>query len=139
MKKESAKKGRKFFKAYFILAIIFALVGLLDSFISLGYSHVPILWQIFTGLFALAILVLSVIALVIFTKNKFKKITLVIPIYYLAVTILSFLVGVVFGFVLVSQGRPIGELSIPSIFIPLGIIASLFELIFSTYIFLKFK
>lgn len=133
----------KFFKIYFILVIIYAIIGLLDSLVFSGMKEtigqISILWQVIVMIVVFAIFVLSIIALVIFIKNKFAKITLVIPIYYLVTTVLIFLYGMIWGVVLAVQGDLINEQPISPVLLVIGIISSLFELIFSVYILSKFR
>lgn len=132
-----------FFKFYYILVIIYAIIGLLDSLVFSGtketFGQISILWQVIVMIFVFAIFVLSIIALFIFIKNKFAKITLVIPIYYLVSTVLLFFYGIIWGVVSAVQGDLINEQLIPPGLLVIGIISSLFELIFSVYVLSKFK
>lgn len=137
------EKDNIFFKTYFVLVIVYAIIGLLDSFVFSGmketFGQISIIWIIIVSLFELAIFILGIVALVIFIKNKFSKITLVIPIYHLIAAVLIFIYGIAWGVLSAVEGNPIPEQLIPPGMIAIGTISSLFELIFSIYILSKFK
>ena len=137
------KKESKFFKPYYLLVIVYAIIGLLDSLVFSGmketFGQVSILWTVLVGIYAFAIFVLSIIALVLFIKNKLAKITIVIPIYHLVSAVLIFFYGIIWGVVSAVQGNPINEQLIPPGLIVIGVVSSLFELIFSIYVLSKFK
>ncbi|MFP4403155.1 MAG: hypothetical protein ACLFPJ_02280 [Candidatus Woesearchaeota archaeon] len=137
------EKNNKFFKIYFILVLVYAIIGLLDSFVFSGmketFGQISTIWMIIGSLFGLIKFILSIIALIIFIKKKFSKITLVIPIYHLVATVLLFIYGFAWGILSAVQGNSINEQLIPPGMIAIGIISSLFELIFSIYILSKFK
>lgn len=136
-------KSTKFFKTYFILVIAGAIIGLLDSLLFTGakatIDQVPIAWLAFSGIFAFGIFILSIIALYISIKNKLAKITLVIPIFYLAITVIVFVYGMVSGVTSAVQGSVPTEQLIPPALLTIGILSSSFELLFSVYVLSKFK
>ena len=137
------KKESKFFKPYYLLVIVYAIIGLLDSLVFSGmketFGQVSILWKVIVGIYAFAIFVLSIIALVLFIKNKLAKIILVIPIYHLVSAVLILFYGIIWGVVSAVQGNPINEQLIPPGLIAMGVVSSLFELIFSIYVLSKYK
>jgi hypothetical protein len=131
----------KFFKIYFILVIIYSIIGLSNSIFSgmiETYGQMPNLLMILASIFSFLIFILSIVALVIFIKNKFAKITLVIPIYELVTAILMGIWGVVIGVLSVVQANPIDNQSIPLVMIIVGFLTSLFELVFSAYVLKKY-
>lgn len=136
------EKGNTFFKVYFILAIVYAILGLLDSLVFSGMKTVgqisPI-WSIIVTLSQFAMFILSIIALVIFIKNKFAKITFVIPIYHLIFIVVINIFGIAWVVISALQGNPVNEISTPPGTVAIGTISSLFELLFSIYILIKFK
>ncbi len=137
------ENNSKFFKTYFILMIIWAIIGLIDSLFITGgketYGQINIVYALFIGTLEFAILVLSVISIVIFVKNKFSKISLVLPIYHIVAAILIFVYGVLWGLTSAIQGNQIANQSVTPELIVIGVILSLFELIFSGYVLNKFK
>jgi len=142
--KNMDEKNSKFFKIYYILVIVYAFIGLFDTFLYGGketFKQVEIsgLYSLLIGLFEFAIFVLSIVALVLFIKNKFSKITLVIPIYHIVMAIFVFVYAIIWGIINVMQSTPISEQLIPPGLIAIGIISSLFELFFSGYVLYKFK
>lgn len=133
----------KFFKHYFIVMIIWAILGLIDSFFISGtketFGQINITYTLFIGLLDFAIVILSLIAIIIFIQNKFSKISLVLPIYDIVGTILYVLYGVILGLLSSIQGRPLADQFISPELITISIISSLFELVFSIYILNRFK
>lgn len=139
-----AERESKFFKIYFILMIVYAILGLLDALVFTGAKEtagqISNLYLLFIGiLIPLGIFILSIVALTIFIRSKFAKITLVIPIYHIIATILIVGYGIVWGIVMVMQGVEASGQLIPPGLVLIGIISSLFELIFSSYILYKFR
>lgn len=137
------EKNSKFFKTYFILMIIWAVIGLIDSFFITGsketFGQINMVYTLLLWLFVFAILVLSIIALVLFIKNKFSKISLVLPIYHIVAVILIIVYGIIWGVTSAILGNPITNQAVTSLLIGIGIISSLFELVFSGYILNKFR
>ncbi|MBS3072326.1 hypothetical protein J4477_00650 [Candidatus Pacearchaeota archaeon] len=137
------EKSSRFFKTYFILVIFYAIIGILDSLFLSGmketFGQISILWMVFVSLFEFAIFILSIIALVVFIKNKLPKVTLIMPIYHLITAVLILIYGFAWGILSAVQGNPIAGQLIPPGMIAIGVISSLFELIFSIYILSKFK
>ena len=137
------EKSSRFFKTYFILVIFYAIIGILDSLFLSGmketFGQISILWMVFVSLFEFVIFILSIIALVVFIKNKLPKVTLIMPIYHLITAVLILIYGFAWGILSAVQGNPIAGQLIPPGMIAIGVISSLFELIFSIYILSKFK
>jgi len=137
------EKSSRFFKTYFILVIFYAIIGILDSLFLSGmketFGQISILWMVFVSLFEFTIFILSIIALVVFIKNKLPKVTLIMPIYHLITAVLILIYGFAWGILSAVQGNPIAGQLIPPGMIAIGVISSLFELIFSIYILSKFK
>jgi hypothetical protein len=100
------------YRWFFILAIIYAILKIAESFI----VTIPVLGQIFGIILfpiSLAWLILSIILLVKFIMIKLSGVYLVLPIYYIADFILSFMVGIVVGVSAMASGvsDPIGGAS----------------------------
>ncbi|MCA9459594.1 MAG: hypothetical protein KC550_03530 [Nanoarchaeota archaeon] len=130
-----------FFKTYYILMIIFAIIGLTDSFLTYFAKSLVeyIIWSVITSLLSLGVFILSIIAVIKFTKNQFSKITLVIPIFHIAYPVFLLIIGIIWGIMSVASGNLINPQTIPVWLILIGIVSSLFELVFSGYILNKFK
>ena len=131
------KKG-EYFKVYYIFAIVYAIVGLIDSLVWIFTQKtgldIPIL-KVMLPLFSLVIFAMSIAALVLFSTHKFAKITLVMPIYHLASAVFMIVIGVTFGIVSGINGAIV----VPPGLAIWGIVSSLFELVFSLYVLLKFQ
>ncbi|MEK6825850.1 MAG: hypothetical protein AABY00_03625 [Nanoarchaeota archaeon] len=84
--------------------------------------------SILVNLYTIAIMIWSIVAWAIFVKNKVPKKTLVLPIYYLAMTLLTIIL-VVYS---ISAGQEIDTLSWGWMVVSLA--SSLFEAIYSSYI-----
>ncbi|MBI4450436.1 hypothetical protein HY642_00545 [Candidatus Woesearchaeota archaeon] len=135
-------KNSKFFKAYFVLMVLWAVIGLIDSFFTgskTTVGQVSTVYALFIGLFEFAVLALSVVAIYLFIKNKFSKLALALPIYHVATAILLVVYGFIWGVTSAVQGNPITDMSITPGLIAYGVISSLFELVFSSYILYRFR
>ncbi|UCD20660.1 MAG: hypothetical protein JSW08_02705, partial [archaeon] len=96
-------KPDSFFKVYFILIIILAIMSIVDvlflsgtiQFSSLGYHKGIIVWMIILGFFYLAMFILSIVALVNFTKKKHSWFVFTVPIILLADFIISIVITLV--------------------------------------------
>ncbi len=134
----------KFFKTYFILVIFSAILWLSETiyfaFTEASVHDVPWIWSILGSLFSFAMFVLSIVALILFIRNKFAKITFVIPIFLIVVLVIVFVWGFIKGIVAAIQGIPADQIVILTpAYIIFIILASLFKLSFSIYSLLKFK
>ncbi len=71
------KKKSRFLRNYYILAVLFAIIGLLDSTLfsdAFGViSKSSYFWMGFVMIFNFIILVLSIIAIIIFIREKLPK------------------------------------------------------------------
>lgn len=132
-----------FLKIFFILTAVFAIIGLLDSTVALDdidtLGKVPLFWTFFVTLFSLGIIILSIIAIVKFSKLENKKILLIMPIYQIAGFAIAFGIGFYMGFMGVMNGIPTEELTIPASLVVIGIISSIIEFIFSIYMLYRFR
>lgn len=132
-----------FFKVYCGLFIINAIIGLAEGFLitSTGRSlgEISMLYLLVTGTIWAVILIMSVVAIFLFSKYKFSKITLVLPIYFLVITTLVFLYGMVWGLISSLQGISVTEQLTPPGLAVVSIISSLFELAFSVYLLYRYK
>lgn len=92
-------KRQKLYRWFFICAIIYAAYKAVMSF----FLVIPIVGQIlsfFLFPIPLAWLAFSIAILVLFIKDKFPKVYLVLPIYYITGFVLSFMFGVIYGMVI---------------------------------------
>ena len=137
------RRGHRFFKIYFILAIIFAIIGILEYLFYFGteliFGEINIIWSSIMFLFNFGMVLLSIYALINFIENKFAKITLVIPIYHIITIISIFLFFFAWGIIMGMQGVPAAEQTVSSSLLTVQILGSSFELIFSIYILYKFR
>ena len=135
------ERNSKFFKIYFILAIIFAIVGLFSSFFhnfeTWGQTIGVDIY--FISIYSIAIFILSIVAVYSFWQNKFSKITLIIPIYYIVIFILTFVYGLMVGFLTYYLGILLSEIPVPPESNIISLFTSLFELFFSMYVLNKFR
>ncbi|MBW2987336.1 hypothetical protein KY336_02185 [Candidatus Woesearchaeota archaeon] len=104
-KTKPAENKSKFLKAYFIVVIIYAILGLLNIVLLpqlLRVGATPIFYlmmisNVILTLFNVAVIILSIIAIVLFLIYKFKRITLVVPIFYLVYSLFSIFLGMLLG------------------------------------------
>ncbi|MEM4641312.1 MAG: hypothetical protein QXW65_02230 [Candidatus Pacearchaeota archaeon] len=141
--KTQDEKPGVFFKAYFIILIIFSVLGIIDALFVSGrvnifslyerpaFSFLIIAWVFFMLLFELAFLVLSIIAVFKFINKKIY-LALTAPILHFASLILFASFGL-FRIAFTPEGfiRPI--ISISSAFV------NIFLLVFSIFILIKYK
>lgn len=137
------EKQNTLFKTYYILAIIYSLFGIIDATLFRAItipSIMKIIWVILVGILSTVVFVMSIVVLIFFIKDKLPKITLVVPIFHLIAVPLLFIIGMIWGVMLVMQGitDPTAIVT-PMWLIGFGIITSLFELGFSIYVLQKFK
>ena len=136
------EKYGKFFKKYYILMIVYAVFGLISGYVSYSdstFGDVVVWWAYLGSLITLGVVVLSVIAIFNFRKNKLSNITLIIPIYHIVLAVATFIYGIILGIGAIISGINPDNIVIPSWFTLSAIISSLFELVFSVYILNKFK
>ncbi|MBI2548858.1 hypothetical protein HYW21_05905 [Candidatus Woesearchaeota archaeon] len=137
------EKESLFFKIYYFLAIINAIIGLADAFTLMTtkktLNDLSLLYIFVTGTLGTALLIMSVIALIMVFRYKFSKITLVLPIYYLVIYFGVFLYGFLWGAISSLQGISAAEQLIPPGLIAVQIISSVFELVFCIYLLYKYR
>ncbi len=132
-----------FLKTYYIIALIWSLIGLIDSFFITGrlenfLSNSYIIYSYFLSIFFFAFFVFSIIVIFNFRKKKLSKVVYVLPIYHIVFPILSIFVSIAIGIYIGITGKVDVDLY-QSIASPIGIVSSLFELVFSMYILKKFS
>jgi hypothetical protein len=133
MKKSSNNNRLGSVRAFYFAALVYAIFAILAT----GYLK----WReglkgiditLVSALLNLAfftILIWSIVSCAVFAKNKSPKKTLVLPIYYLATTIITFIV--IFISIL-STGKEVNALSWG--WVVVSIISSLFEAVYASYI-----
>ncbi len=122
---------KKSYKWFFISAIIYAILKIGESFIVtipvMSQKLAPILIPI-----SLAWLILSIVLLVKFIRNKLPWTYLVLPIYYIADFILSFILAIIVGISAILNGIT-DPLSGASWIIYITTIGAIFEIGYSIF------
>ncbi len=122
---------QKFLRTYLIIAILYALLGVLDSILQLIKYVTPM----YTGLLSFMtflFFLFNIVALVVLYKSNQERITLVLPVYHLALFLFFFLFGIVTASLAIKENLFFGI----AIF---GLISSLAELGFGYYVLRKFR
>lgn len=120
---------QKFLRTYLIIAILYALLGVLDSILQLTKYVTPMYTSLLSFLTFLFFL-FNIVALVVLYKSYQEKITLALPVYHLALFLLFFLFGLATASLAIKENLFFGM----AIF---GLISSLAELGFSYYLMKK--
>jgi|SRR3989338_9354023 len=132
----------RFLKVYFIILIIYAIFGLLDSIVFSGskenFGQMGVMYNILIAMFIFSVFILSIVALIIFAVKKYPKVIIFMPIYQIAAKIIIFGGGIVWGIILFIKGADIVGQPIPSIVVIIGVLTSLFELIYCSYVLYKY-
>ena len=122
----------RFLGIYLLAVIIFGILGLIDSLLSIFrftssffYTFIFLIVNTFFFFF-------NLFMLLHFIRNKIEKITCVLPIYHLSIYLLFFIVGVSLGMAGLFAAW-ITPLAI------IGILTSLFELTFGFYLLRRFE
>ena len=135
------RKG--FLKAFFIVIICSGIAGLIEYFFFAGKGDLtaagPILWNVLTSIIGIGVFVLSIIAIVIFAKDKFPKITLVMPITELGVGLIVFLYGFIVGLRVGLSGGTDADIIFHPFIFTFALIFSFFEVVFASFMLTKFK
>lgn len=126
------KVMNRFLGIYLLTAIIFGMLGLTDSLLSIFrftssffYDFIFLIVNTFFFFFNLFILIH-------FIRYKIEKITWILPIYHLSLYLLFFVVGIYMG-----MAGLFADWIIPLAII--GIVTSLFELAFGFYLLRRFE
>jgi hypothetical protein len=125
------EKRMRFLRLYLIVAIIFALLGLLDSILTLT-GTLSTAYTYFISILAVAFFIFNIVAVVKFLRNKLENIVLILPIYNIAMYIIFFAIGIHATYALTRE----------SIFFYsaiVGLVTSLAELVFAGYLLRRFK
>jgi hypothetical protein len=131
-KENQVKRPGTFFYAYYIITIIYAVYILLHSAIYLLFGQTfNLLLLPFDLVWIVAILILSIFALVMFIRHRLPKITLVVPIYHITMIGLVILLSVSLVIIAIMEEMPPPD--VPGL-IFVDIFTSLFELGFSLYV-----
>ena len=135
------EKSVKFFKIYYILMIIYAIMGFIDGYLSYVNSTFGdlLIWSYSFSFIVFGVFVLSIIAIFNFRKNGLSRTTFIIPIYHIVFQTIIVIYAIFLAINSIASGIDYTNIVIPSWFTLVAIISSLFELIFSIYILLKFR
>lgn len=131
---------KEFMRAYFIVMICYGIIGLLNHFLFNGNSMEaasPMWWNVIGSIAGIGVFVLSIIAIVVSVKDKFPKITLVMPIAELGVTFVMFIYGFVLGIKLVLSGGAEADIIFHPFMFTFALLFSIFELLFSSFVLTK--
>jgi len=140
-KKKFLEKDSKFFKAYFIVMIIYAALGIFSLFsfrflwriMPTTYIHLTL--SFITGLLYYAVIILSIIALIMFIVHRFRKGTLVLPIYVLVFAVFFF----IFNLLLSTIFFMLVPILASYMLIGIPFVSYAFMLAYSIYMLVKFK
>ena len=140
-KKQMLEKNSKFFKAYFIVMVVYAALGVFSmfSYRFMGLLRTPgmyiqITLYALTGIIFYAIIILSIIALIMFIVHRFRKGTLVMPIYVLAYAIFFFIFSFVSMFLYM-----ISPMFGTYMLMGIPLVSYVFMLAYSIYMLVKFR
>jgi hypothetical protein len=137
------EKKSVFFRIYFILMIISSLVRLFDIIFMIGkqsaYTNVGIEYNLVVGTFEYGIMILSIIAIIVFIKRNFSRVSLVLPVYHIGGAIGIFVYQTLFELISIIRGIAIQDMGVPPGLIEIGVLSYLFELIFAIYIVDRYK
>lgn len=141
------RKNLRFLKIFYWIVLGGLLFRSIESFILNTCNNLIIAGTLTLNSFILSLpylfvsldiflIILSICAIVIFTKNKLPKITLVYPIYDVTIVALSFLTLIIWR---ISSSSWILPDSVSSIMHPIGLILTVCEGVFIVYILYKFR
>lgn len=126
------EKKRGFIKAYLIIALIFGVVGLIDT--SLTFLKLDsLIYASIMGMIVILFFLFNLLSLFLLIRYQAEGIYFILPIYHLllysALFALSFLVSIVESLANFSW----------SVFIAIGYLTALFEISFSLYLLKRIK
>ena len=126
------EKKLGFFKIYLIIALAFGVIGLSDSLLSL-FQISSTIYEIVVGILAFLFFFFNIFALVHIMQDKLEKITWILPLYHLLSAILFTFVGIILSLKgLLTNGVLLS-------FGIIGILTSVFEVLFSLYLLKRFE
>ena len=121
----------KFLQVYLYLALAFGLLGLLDSIFTVS-NFMPPLYVMSILAVSVLFFIFNIITIPLFMHQRVPRLAFVLPIYHVVSFMLFFGLGVAL-FVFNMAGKPMWVWAMISV----GIMASLFEIIFSLYLLRK--
>ena len=121
----------RFFKNYLYIALLFGILGLTDTILSVLLSSTNQIYAYIIGAAAFLFFFFNLAAIVIFKYSRAERIAYILPVYHLISYLFFFMVGLV----LLLAGQTPEWLRL--FLIILGIIASIFEIGFSFYLLKK--
>lgn len=124
------EQKRGFLKVYLILAIILAVVSIIDGILTWLKFENRIYGFILLAVAGLFFL-FNIVAIPIFHHQRLKKIAYVLPIYYIVSYIIFFGVGVYLFF------RPYQPFWLNPVVMVINYLMALFEIVFSVYLWRK--
>lgn len=132
----------RLFWSYYITLLVLGIFGIFDAIYGMtleSMGQIPALYQAFAMIVEVGVLVFSIIALIIFIKDRYSKITWVLPIFHIVTTLLFFVYGFVWGIIIAIQGIPLENAPFPPASLVISITTNLFMIGFSGYIINRFK
>ena len=126
------EKKLKFLRIYLILTLVFGVIGLSDSILSL-LKISSLTYSIILGTLAFVFFFFNIFALVHIMQEKLEKITWVLPTYHILTTILFTILGII-----LSLAGLLNQIAI-FLLIIIGLLSSIFEIGFSVYLLKRFK
>ena len=126
------EKKLKFLRIYLILTLVFGVIGLSDSILSL-LKISSLTYSIILGTLSFVFFFFNIFALVHIMQEKLEKITWVLPTYHILTTILFTILGII-----LSLAGLLNQIAI-FLLIIIGLLSSIFEIGFSVYLLKRFK
>lgn len=120
-----------FLKTYLYIALLFGIIGLADTLLSVLLSFTSLVYTYLISAAAFLFFFFNLAAIIIFKYSRAEKVAYVLPIYHLSSYLAFFMVGLV----LLAVGQTPEWLRL--LLIVIGLIASLFEIGFSFYLLKK--
>jgi len=130
------EKKSKLLKIFLIISFVLILTAIIN-FLSNYFLNSPFLYigLRLDGFIRISMLIFSIYCLIQFHKQKLSKLTFVIPIWVIAVSVLSIILGIILAFLLLTRGISPDIVLNSSIYEMFGFISNLFGFFFISYLF----
>lgn len=123
---------KRFLGTYLLIALVFGVIGLLNSLSSLfGFS--TLIYEAAVSVLALVFFFFNIFAWAHFIQDRLERITWVLPIYHLAGYVAFFIIGLVLSWKGMLATWTVFSLNLA------GMLTSTFEILFSFYLLKRFE
>ncbi len=122
-----------FLRVYLYVALIFGLLGIADNLMAWLTVTAPSLYIYAIVILSLLFFIFNIITIPIFLHQRVPKIALVLPIYHVVTFLLFSSVSIILIIL-----HLVGNQLWTSVILSIGLIASIFEAVFSIYLLQKF-